>query len=100
MLVISLTRGNSALYLRGDRYETSDAVFGVKSSLLIDIDHADQEYSERFGVSVGTKVIKYNFTLVSEPETLELRAKNSRKALDKLGYRVTIVNGLPVPDVD
>ncbi|KAH8698716.1 catechol dioxygenase [Talaromyces proteolyticus] len=85
----------TALYLRGDPYETSDAVFGVKSSLLIDVDHTDQVLSERYGVAIGTKVIKYDFTLVSEQESLELRAKNSRQELEKLGHRVEIVNGLP-----
>ena len=33
-------------------------------------------------------------------ETSELRAKNSKIALDKLGWKVKIVNGLPIPDLD
>jgi hypothetical protein len=72
----------------------------VKSSLLIDVDHADQALSERYDVSIGRKVIKYDFTLVSEQETLDLRVKNSKKALENLGRRVQIVDGLPVPEVD
>ena len=42
----------------------------------------------------------YDFVLVTEKESAELRADNSRKALEKLGRRVKIVEGLPVPDLD
>lgn len=42
----------------------------------------------------------YDFVLVSERETVDLRAHNSKVALDKLGRKVKIVNGLPIPDLD
>jgi hypothetical protein len=38
--------------------------------------------------------------LVSDVETRELREKNSKAALDKLGRKVKIVNGLPIPELD
>src|ERR1700761_4684371 len=46
---------HSALYLRGDTYETSDAVFGVKSSLLIDLHQANKDLAEKYNVEAGTK---------------------------------------------
>ena len=50
-----------ALYLRGDPYETSDAVFGVKESLLIDLGTVSSEQAKKHGVKEGTKLIGYNF---------------------------------------
>lgn len=48
----------------------------------------------------GTALMKYDFVLVSEEESADLRAKKSKDALEKLGRRVKIVGGLPVPEVD
>lgn len=48
----------------------------------------------------GHALLTYDFVLVSDTETSELRAKNSQMALDKLGRKVKIVNGLPIPDLD
>jgi hypothetical protein len=78
----------------------SDAVFGVKSSLLVDLAQADQALAEMYNVPIGTKVLRHDFILVSEQDTIELRAKNSREAMSNLGHRVKIVDGLPVPDID
>ncbi|KAL4909699.1 hypothetical protein BDW74DRAFT_42607 [Aspergillus multicolor] len=90
----------TALYLRNDPFETSDAVFGVKDSLVVDIGTAGKEYAGKYGVKEDHKLLTYNFVLVSEQETADLRAKNSKEALDKLGRKVKIVNGLPIPDLD
>ncbi|GLB08626.1 hypothetical protein AtubIFM57258_004524 [Aspergillus tubingensis] len=90
----------TALYLRNDPYETSDAVFGVKDSLVVDIGKAGPEYAAKYGVSEDHALLTYDFVLVSDEETSELRARNSKEALDKLGRKVKIVNGLPVPDLD
>jgi len=38
--------------------------------------------------------------LVTDQESFDLRSKNSAAALEKLGRRVKIVAGLPVPEVD
>lgn len=91
---------NSALYLRGDPYETSDAVFGVKNSLLFDIGKAGPEIAQKYDVPEGHALLTYDFVLVSSEETATMRAENSKIALDKLGRKVKIVNGLPVPDLD
>ncbi|KAE8375507.1 Intradiol ring-cleavage dioxygenase [Aspergillus bertholletiae] len=90
----------TALYLRNDPYETSDAVFGVKDSLVVDLGKAGPEYAKKYGVSEDHALLTYDFVLVSDSETSALREKNSKVALDKLGRKVKIVNGLPVPDLD
>jgi len=90
----------TALYLRNDPYETSDAVFGVKESLIVDIGKAGPEIAAKYNVPVGHALLTYDFVLVSDEETSKLRAHNSKVALDQLGRKVKIVNGLPVPDLD
>jgi protocatechuate 3,4-dioxygenase beta subunit len=90
----------TALYIRGDPYETSDAVFGVKNSLIVDFVPATKEIAEQYGVKEGSKVLKHNFVLVSDKETEKLRDENALAALKKLGRKVKLLNHLPVPDVD
>ncbi|KAK2628101.1 hypothetical protein QTJ16_002747 [Diplocarpon rosae] len=90
----------TALYMRGDPYETSDAVFGVKQSLIVDFTAADAKTSKEYGVKEGSKVLKHDFVLVDEKETERLRDENSLKALKALGRRVKLLNHLPVPDLD
>ncbi|TQB77019.1 hypothetical protein MPDQ_005502 [Monascus purpureus] len=89
-----------ALYIRNDPYETSDAVFGVKDSLVVDISRADAEIAKKYNVPEGHAALKYDFVLISDQETKSLREKKAVEALDKLGRKVKIVNGLPVPDLD
>lgn len=91
---------DSALYLRGDPYETSDAVFGVKESLLIDLGTVNAEQAKQYGVKEGGKLMTYDFVLVTEQESRELREKNAMEATKKLGLKMKLWNGLPVPDVD
>lgn len=88
------------MYLRGDPYETSDAVFGVKESLLVDLEPTDDATATQYDVKPGTLVLKYDFVLVSDKEADDLRDEKSRQALAALGRRVKIIDGLPVPDVD
>jgi hypothetical protein len=90
----------SALYRRGDPYETSDAVFGVKESLIVDIGKVDKATAEKYGVAEGSALLQHDFVLVRDKESAELRNQNSVAALEKLGRRVKIAGGLPVPEVD
>ncbi|KAH8752640.1 Intradiol ring-cleavage dioxygenase [Hyaloscypha finlandica] len=90
----------TALYIRNDPYETSDAVFGVKKSLIVDFSTADAEIAQKYGVKEGSKVLKHDFVLVDEKETERLRDENALKAMKKLGRKVKLLNHLPVPDVD
>lgn len=89
----------TALYLKGDPYETSDAVFGVKDTLIIDLGKVAQVQAEQYGVEEGSALMTYDFVLVGEEESFNLRSQKSHQALERLGRRVKIVRGLPVPDV-
>jgi hypothetical protein len=91
---------NRALYMRNDPYETSDAVFGVKQSLIVDFIPASPEIAEKYGVPVGSKVLKHDFVLVDEKVTESLRDENALAAMKKLGRKVKLLNHLPVPDLD
>ncbi|EEA25456.1 hypothetical protein TMatcc_006319 [Talaromyces marneffei ATCC 18224] len=90
----------TSLYLRNDPYETSDAVFGVKNTLVVDLGTVDATLAAKYGVAEGTPLMTYDFVLVTDVETKALREHNSQVALDKLGRKVKIVNGLPIPDLD
>lgn len=97
LLTVTLGR---ALYLRGDPYETSDAVFGVKKSLVIDLDKVDKKTAEEYGVPEGTLLLKQEFVLITEKESLALRDRLAEESLKNLGLRMKLVDHLPVPDVD
>ncbi|KAK5019983.1 cathecol 1,2-dioxygenase [Cryomyces antarcticus] len=90
----------TALYLRGDPYETSDAVFGVKESLLVDLGTVNAEQAAKYGVKEGSKLMTYDFVLVSDKEATQLREKEAMAAMEKLGRRMKLYQGLPVPEVD
>jgi len=66
----------------------------------VDIGKADAEVAKKYNVPEGHALLTYDFVLVSDEETSKLREYNSKVALDKLGRKVKIVNGLPVPDLD
>ncbi|PHH69279.1 hypothetical protein CDD82_7863 [Ophiocordyceps australis] len=90
----------TALYMRGDKFETSDPVFGVKSSLIVDLDKVDKATAAEYGVKEGSLLLKHDFVLVSQKETEELRDQNATEALKILGLKLKLVDHLPVPDVD
>ncbi|ORY10436.1 Intradiol ring-cleavage dioxygenase [Clohesyomyces aquaticus] len=93
----------TALYLRNDPYETSDAVFGVKSSLVVDLGTVTPEHVKKYDVKEGTKLLTYDFVLVTDEETNKLREQKAKEAMEKLGRpNMKIVEGLPIPmeDVD
>ncbi|KAH7236622.1 Intradiol ring-cleavage dioxygenase [Fusarium tricinctum] len=85
----------TALYVRGDPYETSDAVFGVKESLIVDLERISEAsgFSETYGVSETTKLLKYDFVLVSEAEAEALRHERATKSAVNLKNGVKVVNG-------
>ncbi|GAP89971.2 putative hydroxyquinol -dioxygenase [Rosellinia necatrix] len=91
----------TSLYMRGDPYETSDAVFGVKKSLIVEPRRIeDAATAAEYGVPVGTWILRQDFVLTTVEETGALRDRLAREALEKLGLNLTLVDHLPVPDLD
>ncbi|KAH0497194.1 hypothetical protein TgHK011_004522 [Trichoderma gracile] len=95
-----LDRLVTTLFIRGDKYETSDVVFGVKQSLVVDLDRVDKETAVEYGVPEGTLLLRHTFVLASARETEELRDKNAMEAMGRLGLKTKLVDHLPVPDLD
>lgn len=76
-------------------------MFGVKTSLVVDLDKVDKATADEYGVKEGSWVLKQDFVLVSEKETEELRDRNAVEALGKLGLtHLKLVDHLPVPELD
>lgn len=66
----------TALYIRGDPYEQSDAVFGVKKSLIVDAEKVgDTSIAKKYDVDEQDWLIKYDFVLTTHDETEELLKK-------------------------
>lgn len=75
-------------------------MFGVKKSLLVDLEHIDDETAQRYGVSAQSKVLRRDFVLVTEQESAELRNKKTQEAFGAAGFEYKLWNGMPIPDVD
>lgn len=89
----------SALYIRGDPYETSDAVFGVKSSLIADIGKVtDSAMAEKYGVKVGDHLLTWDFVLVTEKESADLKHRLAKEALERIGSTAKFEGGVPVAE--
>jgi hypothetical protein len=60
------------------------------------------EQAKEYNVKEGTKLLTYDFVLVTDEETKKLRHDEAMKAMESLGRAegMAIINGLPVPDVD
>jgi hypothetical protein len=88
------------LFIRGDQYETSDVVFGVKSNLVVDLERVDEKTAAEYGVLEGTLLLRHKFILASARETEELRDRNAMEAMGRLGLKTKLMDHLPVPDLD
>ncbi|KAK6202757.1 Intradiol ring-cleavage dioxygenase [Scheffersomyces amazonensis] len=75
----------TALYHRGDKYETSDAVFGVKSKLLFSLEKMGEERAKKHNMKPDDWYLYWHFKLISLDEAKELVLKNNREALQKIG---------------
>lgn len=67
---------------------------------MIDLGVVDAKLAEQYDVKEGTKLISYDFVLVSDEESRKLREKNAMDAMKGLGRNMKLWKGLPVPDVD
>jgi len=56
--------------------------------------------AEKFDVKLGTKLITYDFVLLTELESMELRTSRAQAAMERQGIKATIIDGLPIPDLD
>ncbi|KAK7031702.1 Intradiol ring-cleavage dioxygenase [Favolaschia claudopus] len=68
----------TAFYFEGDPYLSSDAVFGVKSSLIVDTTtETDVEVTRKRGFKEATshQVLKHNFVLATVDEAKEARKR-------------------------
>ena len=91
----------TALYLKRDQYITSDAVFGVKSSLIVDPTPVDGSTAVKYGIEGNDyQMITYDFVLLSDREARDLKEQQSLDAMKKLGFKARLVDSLPVPDLD
>jgi hypothetical protein len=90
----------SALYPRGDPFETSDPVFGVKESLIVDLGEVDDEIAAKYDVNKGTALLKYDFVLATKGEAGAMREKKAVEAMKKQNRKMKMLNGLPIPDLD
>lgn len=88
---------NRALYLRGDPYENSDAVFGVKESLITTLGSVSdvEGLTEKYGVAPTTKLLKHDFVLITDEESDNLREQNAWKEAQRRGG-LTVKDGLLV----
>lgn len=87
--------------MKDDPYENSDAVFGVKNTLVVGTTTVtDVKLAQKYGVEVGCALLEYNFVLVTEDVAMQLRLKNASEAMLAQGKKMLFIDGLPVPDVD
>lgn len=90
-----------ALYPRGDPYESSDPVFGVKESLIVDLSEvSDAGMAKKYSVKEETPLLTYDFVLISEEETRKLRKEKVLEAIKKMGKSMDDFKSLPIFDVD
>jgi hypothetical protein len=68
--------------------------------LVVELGKVSKEMAEKYGVDEGIALMTYDFVLVSEKESTDLRNEKSKTALEKLGRKVKMLEGLPIPDVD
>ncbi|KAI1186877.1 dioxygenase [Nemania serpens] len=90
----------TSLYMRGDPYETSDAVFGVKKSLIVEPQKIDSAVAKQYDVAEGSWILRHDFVLTTDEETANLRDQLALEALEKQGLNLKLVDHLPVPDLD
>jgi protocatechuate 3,4-dioxygenase beta subunit len=72
----------TALYVKGDPFETSDAVFGVKSSLIVDVKTVEDEaMAKQYGVTKGDWLIDWDFVCSNGREWTDFRLWSGKSLL-------------------
>jgi hypothetical protein len=87
--------------LKDDPYESTDAVFGVKDSLIVSLQKVDdEEQAKAYKVNLGSALISYDFVLVTDEAAAKLRRQKAEEVIAGLEGSFKFINDLPVPDVD
>ncbi|KAG5419201.1 hypothetical protein I9W82_002968 [Candida metapsilosis] len=88
----------TALYAKGDLYETSDAVFGVKTSLLYTLDKLGAEKAKKYDMNPDDWYLKWHFKIITTEEARKLRFEKNKEALTRAAANLTLnEDGLPEP---
>lgn len=92
----------TALYHKGDPYEYSDAVFGVKTPLLFALDKLGDEKAKKYGMKADDWYLKWHFKIITEKQAKDLLVQKSKEDLEKIGRGEYVINddGLPVAALD
>jgi len=86
----------TALYLRGDPFESSDAVFGVKESLVVEFKKVGDVpgLAEKHGISPDMKLLQHDFVLITDEESRAVRDAEAGKQVSRMNGRLLIVDGV------
>jgi len=77
----------TSLFPEGDKYLTSDAVFGVKKSLIVSLDEIhDEEQARQRGFVKGSKFkyLKFDFVMLSNEEKRTAREQHEKEVKGQL----------------
>lgn len=88
----------TALYAKGDPYETSDAVFGVKTLLLYTLDKLGTEKAKKYGMDPDDWYLKWHFKIITKDEAKKLMVQKNQEALTRAATNLILnADGLPEP---
>lgn len=92
----------TALYHKGDPYEFSDAVFGVKTPLLFSLDKLGEEKARQYGMDANDWYLRWHFKIITETQAKEIFQQKTRADLKKVGKGEYVINedGLPIAALD
>lgn len=92
----------TALYHKGDPYEFSDAVFGVKTPLLFSLDKLGEAKAKQYGMNADDWYLKWHFKIILERQAKEIFQQQTRTDLKKIGKGNYVINedGLPIAALD
>ncbi|PTB42612.1 hypothetical protein M441DRAFT_191475 [Trichoderma asperellum CBS 433.97] len=91
----------TALTIRGDRFESHDPVFGVKKSLIVDINEVNSELmAKKCGIPLGMKLLEHEFVVVTNIEATKLRREKAQEIMGRGSRKVEFYNDLPFLALD
>ena len=84
--------------MRGDPYESSDAVFGVKESLVVDIKRVADEsgFAKEYNAKPTMALLKHDFVLLTEEESNNLKQERAWEQARRQGS-LDVRNGVLLP---